>query len=166
MHSSTLNNPILTLRSCWRPRSVFILLVSSLTLVRFCLLIRNASPVDIWLARAGTRAWWLFPPGNDLGKMTATSCRHTVLSYGSTALLVRGRRHQDFSVLGLFLGVVRYQNCIACLSRWECTILWLVGSLQRTTIHQICERNPVRLLFTVSWWLVKLCYTSHYTHTW
>lgn len=25
---------------------------------------------------------------------------------------------------------------------------------------------PIGLLFTVSWWLVKLRYTSHYTHTW
>lgn len=66
MHSSTPNNPILTLRSCGRPRSVFILLVSSLTLVCFCWLTRDASPVDIWLTRAGTRARWLFPPWNEL----------------------------------------------------------------------------------------------------
>lgn len=138
MHSSTLDSPILTLRSCWR----------CLHMIRFFPDSRLFLLTDQWCLSSGH----LINKSRNTSTMAVPTMKWTgedlLLSHGYAALLVCGRQHRDFSVLGLFFFlVVSCQNCFPHLPRWECTILWLVGSLQTTTIHQICKRNARRITF-------------------
>lgn len=73
--------------------------------------------------------------------MNTCSCRHTALSHGYAAILIRGSRRRTAGIFQSFS-----QNGVARLPRWDCTLLWLAESLQGTIIHQICERSPCRII--------------------